>query len=314
MKKITVKAFAKINLALDVLEKLPNGYHAVQTVMQQIDLSDRVTVAWDTEIPETEAGKIALTTDSPELPPDGGNLAWRAARLMLAEFAPAKPGKVSIHIEKRIPVAAGLAGGSGDAAAVMHALAFLWGLRLPLESLVEKGALLGADVPFCVMGQAALNPETGCLDTAAASAAALAEGVGELLTPLPALEGWILLVKPPVSVSTAEIYGKIAFEKIGERPDVLELAEGLRRKDMGRIKKNMVNVLEKVSAEEYPVIKSVKDKLLAAPAREAVLMSGSGPAVFAFFKDEKPARKAYTSLRKVFGEIFLVKLIGTVQR
>jgi 4-diphosphocytidyl-2-C-methyl-D-erythritol kinase len=237
------------------------------------------------------------------------NLAARAARLFLEEYAPRFRGEIGIHVEKRIPIAAGLAGGSGDGAAV------LLGLRRLLDdaadaadrasrgetikTLMERASRLGADVPFCVMGQAALNPELGFSGDPMAATCALGEGIGDRLTPVPPLRGWVVLIKPPLSVSTARVYGALSLPVGGERPDTAELLEGLASKNYGKITKNMVNVLEIPALREYPNIVCTKQFLIKYARADKVLMSGSGPTVFAWYRDRGGCETAY---RKSVGQ------------
>jgi 4-diphosphocytidyl-2-C-methyl-D-erythritol kinase len=330
---ITVKSYAKINLSIDVLGRLPNGYHSIRTVMQQVDLFDTVSVSVREDgagarvAPAAEsAGKgarIALSAESAgvdiaELPTDGRNAAARAAQVFFEEFAPQFCGGVGIRLRKRVPLAAGLAGGSGNAAAVLLALARLWALRgapnapggaaVHMEKLMELGSRIGADVPFCILGQAALNRELGFAESGAA-ACALAEGVGERLTALPSLRGFVILLKPAVSVSTAAVYAGLDLSAIAKRPDTDGIVAGLRTGDCGKIRKNMINVLEIPVLKEYPEIADAKARLSADGNAECALMSGSGSSVFAWYRDRTACEAAFKTLRRGENDVFMAKLL-----
>jgi phosphoglucomutase len=365
MNTISVNAYAKINLSIDVLGKRSDGYHDIRTVMHQIGIKDHVTVSVvraegaavgapaadraavltaaegltaDRAAVLTAAG--ALTADRAAaisltasfeykdetyavMPRDENNLAVRAARLFIKSFAPEFNGEILIHIDKHIPIAAGLAGGSADAAAVILALARLFrgALSTPgfdsgrsptpsLRDLMELGVHIGADVPFCIMGQAALNESVGFTRDPAAAVCALAEGIGERLTPLPPLRAWVLVAKPPVAVSTAEIYSGFDAAPINERPDTDALIEGLRTKNYAKISKNMANVLEIVALKEYPEIDKIMCLLSANIQSEKILMSGSGSAVFALFKDKRACESAAAKMAdKTVCELFRSKLM-----
>jgi 4-diphosphocytidyl-2-C-methyl-D-erythritol kinase len=315
---IALKAYAKINLSIDILGRLPNGYHSIRTVMQQVALFDTVLVS------VREGGvdaRIALSAeaeaDGPdirELPTDERNTAVRAARVFLAAFAPEFRGSVTIHLQKRIPLAAGLAGGSGNAAAVLLALARLCAPHMPdgasarLESLMELGSRIGADVPFCVMGQAALNGELGLRDGFAA-ACALAEGVGEKLTPLPSLRGCAIIAKPAVSLSTAAVYAGFDPAAVPAHPDTDALVAGIKTGDSGKIRKNMINVLEIAVLKEYPEIAEIKRRLAADENAECALMSGSGSSVFAWYRDRAACETAFNALRRTESGIWMAELL-----
>ena len=199
MKRIQVRAYGKINLCLDVLRRLENGYHEVEMVMQQILLHDDVDVKWSEGTRQTrseadDAFQIEVSTNRPYLPRDERNLAYKAAKQMYLAYGAERQGKVRIDIKKRIPVAAGLAGGSCNGAAVLHALNLLWGLRLKLPELCAVGAELGSDVPFSLMGQAKANPELGLADEPMASHCAIARGTGTDLEPIAGLKSHLLLL------------------------------------------------------------------------------------------------------------------------
>ncbi|MBN7774124.1 4-(cytidine 5'-diphospho)-2-C-methyl-D-erythritol kinase [Clostridium aminobutyricum] len=310
MKEIVLKAFAKINLSLDVLGVLPNGYHEVRMVMQQVELHDLVTVRWQeiksTDLPE----RIVLMTDRTDLPADGENIAFKAAELMMKRFG--KTGQVQLFIEKHIPVAAGLAGGSADGAAVLHGLNFLWDLNLTIAELCEIGVQIGADLPFCIMGQARGNTCLGILsDDRFSAACALAEGIGEKLQPLPSLDCWIVLSKPPISISTAEVYQGIDQELDGNNvlhPDSNTLIQGLFEKNHHKIVQNMVNILELFTLKRYPIIVYTKN-LMDQQGPMKTLMSGSGPTVFAIYLEKSKAEDAFKTLCQHNQETFITKTL-----
>lgn len=270
---VMLKALAKINLGLDVLGKRENGYHDVRMVMQTIYLYDNVTIT------KTEEEGIRLETNLGFLPIDENNIAYKAANLLIDEFD-IKEG-VRIVLDKHIPVAAGLAGGSANAAAVLVGMNRLFSLGLTQEELMERGVTLGADVPYCVM-----------------RGTVLAEGIGEILSPLPPLpKCCILIAKPGISVSTKTVYEKLDSQEIVEHPDIDGILEGLDKQDLQKVARSMGNVLETVTIGEYPVIEEIKDIMKNAGALNA-MMSGSGPTVFGIFEDRNKAREAQQRIRK----------------
>lgn len=309
--EIQLKAYAKINLSLDVLGVLPNGYHEVKMVMQQLELSDLVTIGWQEYNEEKQSDVIELITNRPDLPLDKGNIAYRAAELMKSKFG--KSGHVQILIEKNIPVAAGLAGGSANGAAVLHGLNHIWALGLSIDELCKIGVQIGADIPFCIMGQARGNACLGptMMNDPLAASCALAEGIGEKLKPLPPLDSWILLSKPPISVSTAEVYQGIDQEMIANNithPDTGVLIEGLFEKNHHKIVQNMLNVLELFSLKRYPIIVYTKNMIDKEHPMKS-LMSGSGPTVFALYLKKSDAEKAFNKLCQYNQETFISKTL-----
>lgn len=271
---LTLKALAKINLGLDVLGRRDNGYHDVRMVMQTIYLYDNVTLT------KTEEPGIQLETNLPYLPVDENNIAYKAAKLLMDEFA-IEEG-VRIVLDKHIPVAAGLAGGSSNAAAVLVGMNKLFSLGLSQKDLMERGVALGADVPYCVM-----------------RGTALAEGIGEMLSPLPPLpKCYVLIAKPGISVSTKLVYDKLDSKEIVEHPDIDGILEGLEKRNLMKVASSMGNVLERVTIEEYPVIEEIKNAMKEAGALNA-MMSGSGPTVFGIFEDRKTAKEAQQKLREM---------------
>jgi 4-diphosphocytidyl-2-C-methyl-D-erythritol kinase len=277
----TVKAPAKINLALDVLSKRSDGYHNVAMIMQTIALYDTITVRSGFE-------GIKLTSDSSLIPIDETNIAYKAAHYLSTKYN-VKRG-AHIHIEKRIPVAAGLAGGSTDAAAVLKLLNKEWNLKLSKAELMDAGKKLGADVPFCIQG-----------------GTCLAEGLGEKLTEIKKIpDCYILLVKPDVGVSTKQVYQNLKLNDIKERPDIQGMLQAIEKKDLKDICKSMVNVLETVTIKMHPIISELKQKLLEYGAIGS-LMSGSGPTVFGIFEGMASAQAAYEDIKDLVNEVFVVK-------
>lgn len=273
MDKMKLKALGKINLGLDVLGKRPDGYHDVRMVMQTIYLYDQITIT-----KRKEPG-IGLSTNLFYLPVNENNLAYRAAKLLMDEFE-IRSG-VDIFLEKHIPVAAGMAGGSSNAAAVLYGINRMFDLGLSMEELMKRGVSLGADVPYCIM-----------------RGTVLAEGIGEILTPLPPMPRCqIVVAKPPVSVSTKMVYEKIDSRRIVEHPDIDGIIEGLKEGDVTKIASRMGNVLEQVTVEEYPVIDKIK-KLMNEGGAKGAMMSGSGPTVFGIFTEKSLAKKAALKIRE----------------
>lgn len=267
MEQIELHSLAKINLSLDVTGKRPNGYHDVEMVMQTVYLSDTVRLRLRPD------GRIRLTSNLPFLPTDDRNIAVKAVRLLQKECGLSVGADISLH--KRIPVAAGLAGGSSNAAAVLFGMNRLLGLGLPRERLARLGTQLGADVPYCLL-----------------RGTALARGIGEELTPLPAMPSCtVLLAKPPVSVSTKEVYE--ALEQAGTiaHPDTKGMLDAIQSRDLKRIAGCMGNVLEPVTERKHPVVGQLRQIMLDAGAMGA-MMSGSGPTVFGLFDRRQAARAA----------------------
>lgn len=274
MNKLELKALGKINLGLDVLGRRENGYHDVRMVMQTLYLYDQITIT------KKETPGIELKTNLFYLPVDENNLAYRAAKLLMEEFD-IKEG-VSIYLDKHIPVAAGMAGGSSNAAAVLFGINRMFDLGLTQQELMDRGVTLGADVPYCIM-----------------RGTVLAEGIGEILTPLPALpKCYVLIAKPPISVSTKLVYEKLDSHEIEEHPDIDGIIAGLEAQDVKKVAACMGNVLEKVTIEEYPVIEEIKNVMKEEGALNA-MMSGSGPTVFGIFDNKHLARKAADKIRKM---------------
>lgn len=314
-KRIELRSYAKINLCLDVPGLLPNGYHEVNMIMQQIYLHDDVALQWceagkaaGEEMSGEPAGTVSieLSTNRPYLPTDRRNLAWQAAEEMIKEYGDPRRGHLRIDIRKRIPVAAGLAGGSSNCAAVIHGINQLWELGLDLEKLCEIGARLGSDVPFCVMGQAAADPalQRQFRKDPLACHCAVATGRGTDLRPIKGLASDLVLSKPPISVSTAEAYRGIDEIEIPEHPDVEEMVRDLEREDITGIEKNMINVLENFTLKRYPIVVYTKDKMQDMCNPDGVLMSGSGPTVFCLCESREEAKSICEAMRQVNRESF----------
>lgn len=274
MDKIQLKALAKINLGLDVLRRREDGYHEVKMIMQTISLCDEL------ELRRTRQPGIQVRTNLPYLPTNENNLVYKAAKLLQDEFG-MKEG-VSIQLRKKIPVAAGMAGGSSDAAAVLWGMNRMYGLGLSRTALMERGVKLGADVPYCIL-----------------RGTALAEGIGERLTALPPMpKCYLLIVKPGISVSTRFVYENLHANELRpeQHPDVDAMVQALKRKDLKALASGMGNILELVTVPAYPVIEEIRQCILKAGACGA-LMSGSGPTVFGIFDTQANARKAVQAVR-----------------
>lgn len=269
---VTMQAYAKINLGLDVVGRLPNGYHEVRMIMQNVKIYDTLTFS------KGEAGEITITTDESELPAGPDNLIYKAV-LLLRKLSGNTDG-VRIHLQKRIPIAAGMAGGSTDAAATLLGVNELLGLGIPKEVLQEESVQIGADVPYCVLGQTALS-----------------EGIGEKLTPIVSPpQAHLVVAKPDINVSTPVVYRKLDSKESYAHPDIDGMLDAIRRQDLTGITDRLGNVLELVTIEDYPVISEIKELLLANGAMGA-LMSGSGPSVFGIFDSEEKAAQAYEALK-----------------
>ncbi len=272
MDRIELKAMAKINLGLDVVRRRPDGYHEVKMVMQMLHLHDEVVVA-----KRAEPG-IHLTTNLDFLPVDDGNIAYRAAKVLMDAHG-INEG-VEIRIEKTIPVAAGMAGGSTNCAAVLHGVNQIFELGLTLDELMAVGVKLGADVPYCLMQHTALS-----------------EGIGEILTPVPSLPACkVLIAKPEVGVSTKEVYQNLKLDTLEKHPDIDGIVTALKDGDLYGVTDRLENVLETVTVKMHPVINEIKQLMLAEGAVNA-LMSGSGPTVFGIFDDDAKAEKAYNAMK-----------------
>lgn len=284
MNELKLKATAKINLGLDVLRRRGDGYHDLRMIMQSIYLYDQI------EMKKTEESGISVSTNLSFLPTGPENLVYRAAKLLTDEFSISSG--VKIYLKKYIPVAAGLAGGSSDAAAVLVGMNRMFRLGLSRKELMERGVKIGADVPYCIM-----------------RGTALAEGIGEILTRLPDTpDAFVVLAKPPIHVSTAFVYGNLKADQLTSHPDIDAQVQAIRDGDLYRMADLMGNVLESVTIPAYPVIAEIRDCMKRCGAVNA-MMSGSGPTVFGLFDDEKKAKKAYETLNtgSLAKNVFLTK-------
>lgn len=288
--EITLKAYSKINLSIDVVGKRACGYHDVSMVLHQIELWDRVTVKYKKK---DYIGTIEVTTDDDSLPVGNNNIAWKAADIMAKTFSNNHTGDINVHIEKRIPVGAGLGGGSADAAAVLHGLNTLWKCEMSLGELIEIGRKIGADVPFCLMGQAAKDISLIHTDETV-STCALAEGIGEVLTPLPPLESFVILSKPDIFVSTEKIYKNLKLEDIKNRPNTDVITCGLKESNFQKVSEAMYNVLEDVSMKLFPGIEKEKKFIERISEGKKAIMSGSGPTIIVLVHDKDQANRIYT--------------------
>lgn len=288
MKSLTLNAMAKINLGLDVLRRREDGYHEVKMVMQTVNLYD--TLRFEKK---TQPG-IVVKVDACELPTDENNLIYKAAKLMTETYGVSEG--VEISLTKRIPIAAGMAGGSTDAAAALVGMNRLFALGASVEALKALGVKIGADVPYCIEGGTALS-----------------EGIGEILTPLPDAPGGILVIaKPDISVSTKYVYENLHANELQYHPDIDGMVEAIRAQDRDGVLRRMENVLETVTEVKYPIISEIKQLLKDAGAENA-LMSGSGPTVFAVFEKREDAEQALQQLQEkhLVKQSFVTEFINT---
>lgn len=280
MKSLNLKCRAKINLSIDVFGKREDDYHLVEMIMQTIDLYDNVNIE------EIDSG-IIIDSDNEHVPTDSRNIAYKAADLIKQKFKIDKG--VKIRINKNIPVAAGLAGGSTNAAAVLVGLNRIWNLNLTQDNLMKLGLQLGADVPFCILG-----------------GAAVARGIGEKLTIIKGLENVkILICKPDILVSTKWVYENLDMKEVFKRPNTKNILNNLEENDVQALAKNMSNVLESVTENEYTQIKEIKKKMIEHNALGS-MMSGSGPTIFGIFNNLDCAQMAKEELQQVYKQTYLV--------
>lgn len=282
--RVSIKAPAKINLALDVLKKRDDGFHEVEMVMTTVDLADRIELALLVE------DTITIDVSEGFLPSDHRNLAFQAAQLLKDRFH-VKKG-VSIFIKKNIPVSAGLAGGSADAAATLRGLNQIWGLGLTLDELAVIGSEIGSDVSFCVYGGTALATGRG-------------EVIQHLESPPPC---WVILAKPPIGVSTAEVYRNVVVDEL-KHPDIRAMLVAIEDRDYPKICSNLGNVLESVTFNLYPEVKRIKDQMIRF-GTDGVLMSGSGPTVFGLVHHESKMQRICNGLRGFCADVYAVRLMG----
>jgi 4-diphosphocytidyl-2-C-methyl-D-erythritol kinase len=289
VKELRLHAYAKVNLTLDVLGRRPDGYHEVETVLHTLELHDTVVLR------EAETG-IRVVCDHRRVPSDEQNLVFRTAQL-LREAAGTDRG-VEIEIRKRIPPASGLGGGSSDAAVTLLGLAQMWKLRLDHAQLLDLAAQVGSDVPFFLVG-----------------GAALATGRGERLRYLPTLPTtWVVVACPEAEVSTAWAYAHLDLEQVPRRPNTQRLVEALRAEDVGTVARELCNVFEPLVCGRYPRVAELKRRLLDAGALGAS-MTGTGPAVYGLFVGEAEARAAYEALQaEADGQVFLTRTFAELER
>ena len=286
MDKLQLKAYGKINLGLDVIRKRPDGYHDLDMIMQMVDVYDDVII-------EKKAGEeIVVKADAAVLSNGKDNLAYMATKMLFDEFG-IKSG-VEITIHKRIPIAGGMAGGSSDCATTLIGINEMFNLGLSKQQLMERGVKLGADVPYCVLG-----------------GTAIARGIGEVLTPLPTPpQCHVIIANPPISVSTAYVYGHIRPDEITKRPDIEQMTLAIKEQDLNKLSDLLYNVMEEVTVSEYPVIEKLKSIMLENGALNSI-MSGSGPTVFGLFDDRKKAQAAMKALdsKELTEQLYLTKFI-----
>ncbi|MBU5266094.1 4-(cytidine 5'-diphospho)-2-C-methyl-D-erythritol kinase [Virgibacillus proomii] len=278
------KAPAKINLSLDVLSKRSDGYHNIEMIMTTIDLADRIILN------ELAEDRIEISLESRYVPSDERNLAYQAASLFKQTYGIHKG--VHITIEKNIPVSAGLAGGSADAAAVLKGLNRLWSMQISEEELLKLGAALGTDVPFCICGQTAI-----------------VKGRGEIVEPLPSPPPcWVVLAKPDIGVSSRTIFKQIVMRDI-VHPQTAKVIKALKENNFEKLCHSLGNALEPLTIKQHPEVQQIKHVLKQAGAA-AALMSGSGPTVYGLVEHERKARKIYNGMRGFCEEVYYVRLLG----
>ena len=282
--RVYEKAPAKINLSLDVLFKREDGFHEVEMIMTMVDLADRVSLTL------LEEDRILISSQVGSIPLDEKNIAFQAAKRLKQHYG-VKAG-VHVHIEKNIPVAAGLAGGSSDCAATLRGLNRLWGLNLSTEQLLEHGAALGSDVPFCITG-----------------GTALATGRGEKLTPISAPpQCWVVIAKPPINVSTQDVYRRLRADEIEHHPSIPAMMQAIEAQDYEGVCAAMGNVLELVTLPMVPDVSHIKEAMIKLGA-DAAMMSGSGPTVFALADKEAKAQRISNGLRGFCKEVYVVRML-----
>ena len=280
MDKLLIKCPAKINLSLDIIGRRDDGYHLLKMLMQSVSLFDEVTI-------EKNTTDINIHCDNNQVPCDETNICHKAAGLMKDKYD-IKDG-LNIFICKNIPIAAGLAGGSTDAAGVILGINELYNLNLNINEMMDLGIKVGADVPYC------LNRGT-----------ALVEGIGEVVTNLREVNAWCVLAKPNISVSTAAVFGKFRLHEVVKHPDTEMLIEYIKNGDLENLSQNMVNVLETVTIKKYSIILEIKNIMMEFNALGSI-MSGSGPTVFGLFNNKLEAEKCYHRLRDYLKEVYIVQ-------
>lgn len=282
MEEILVKCPAKINLSLDVIGKRNDGYHELQMIMQSVALYDEILI-------EKSSKGITVNCDNLLVPDGEKNICYKIASILFERYK--LNGGININIKKQIPVAAGLAGGSTDAAGVIEGINSLYGLDMSIDEMLQIGKCVGADVPFCVY-----------------KGTALAKGVGEFLTRLNGVDAWVVLAKPDISVSTAGVFSEFKLDEIIKRPDTELMIKLINEGNLEGLAENMVNVLETVTIKKYPIISEIKNIMLEFGASGS-LMSGSGPTVFGIFQSKSVGEKCYHRLRDYLKEVYFVKTV-----
>lgn len=278
-----IRAYAKINISLDVLGRREDGYHIVKMIMQSVDLYDEII------IDKCESG-IHIHCNKNFIPTDERNIAYKAAKLFLEEFK--INNGVNINIKKNIPIAAGMAGGSTDAAAVLKAMREIFQVKVSDEELMKIGVKVGADVPYCIVG-----------------GTALCEGIGEILTPIKSFKNRILVViKPNFGVSTKEVYNSLDINKIIKHVETEKIIDAIENDNLDVVCSNMKNILENVTLNKYKILKSIKKDLVKFGS-SGTLMSGSGPTIFAFFEDMLKAQRVFEEFRGKYREVFITRTI-----
>lgn len=278
-----IRAYAKVNISLDVVGKREDGYHLLRMIMQNIDLYDEIIV-------EKQSRDITIECNKNYVPTDSRNLAYKAAVAFKERYNISEGLKIKIF--KNIPVSAGLAGGSTDAAAVLKLMNKIFEVNAPKEELMELGLKLGADIPYCIQG-----------------GTALCEGVGEIITPLKSFKDKIIvLVKPSFGVSTKEVYKNFDMEKVKKHPETEVLIKAMAEDDLRYVAYNMRNLLENVTLKKHKVLISLKEEMNKYGAINS-MMSGSGPTVFAFFDDMLKAQKCFEKMKEKYNEVFLTRTI-----
>lgn len=278
-----IKAYGKVNISLDVVGKREDEYHLLSMIMQNIDLYDEI------EVEKQQCG-IILECNKSYVPVDNRNLAYKAAEIFKERYDIVDG--VKINIEKNIPVSAGLAGGSTDAAAVLKVMNKLFNVNATEEELMELGLKLGADIPYCIHG-----------------GTALCEGIGEIITPIkPFRDKIVVLVKPAFGVSTKEVYKNFNLEKVKQHPKTAEIINAIENDDLNFVASNMKNLLENVTLRKHKILIKIKEEMNACGAINS-MMSGSGPTVFAFFDDMLKAQRCFEKMKKKYSDVFITRTI-----
>lgn len=275
------KAYAKINLSLDIIGKREDGYHLLEMVMQTIDLYDEITI-------EKQEQGITIGCNKGYVPRDERNLAYKAAKLFMEKYNISQG--VNIYIKKNIPVSAGLAGGSTDGAAVLKIMNKMFNINVDDDELMKLGLQLGADVPYCIKG-----------------GTALCEGIGEKITELKRFKDKIIvIVKPPFGISTRSVYEAFDLEKVRNHPNTDELIKAIEQDDLKLVVKNMKNLLENVTLRKHKILINIKEEMRRLGAI-GTMMSGSGPTIFAFFEDMQKAQKCFEKMKERYEEVHITR-------